>query len=133
MALLIPQTEDKMDSLKNKLEKNIEIFNTQVSHFHLKKEEIVKTNAVYERLINWVTGEFDLYLKNESEILKVYFPNGWFSIRNFKGEDNKELIEIKVEGKSRITCDKMMKQLQDIYNHVIRFHEVKSESRCLID
>ena len=38
MALLTTQTQDKMDALKNKLEKNIEAFNAQVSHFHLKKE-----------------------------------------------------------------------------------------------
>tara|TARA_R110002096_G_scaffold142226_1_gene297394 strand:- start:156 stop:548 length:393 start_codon:yes stop_codon:yes gene_type:complete len=125
MALLTTQTQDKMDALKNKLEKNIEAFNAQVSHFHLKKEVTIKTNGIYERLINWVIGEFDLYLKNESEILKVYFPNGWFSIRNFKDENNKELIEIKVEGKSRITCQKMMSQLECIYNHVVHFTEIR--------
>jgi DNA mismatch repair ATPase MutS len=126
MALLKLQTLNKMDSLKNKLEKNIEIFNTQVSYFHLKKVETIKTNGFYERLINWVTGEFDLYLKNESEILKVYFPNGWFSIRNFKDEKNQNLIEIKIEGKSRIACQKMMIQLEHVYNHVLSFTEIKA-------
>lgn len=116
-----------MDTLKNKLEKNIEIFNSQVSHFNLKKEETVKTKGVYERLINWVSGEFDLYLQNQSEILEVYFPNGWFSIRSFKGENSNELIEIKVEGKSKIACQKIMNQLECIYNHVVRFSEVREE------
>ena len=114
-----------MDSLKKKFENNIEIFNIQVSHFHLKKVETIKIKGIYERLINWVSGEFDLYLKNESDILKVYFPNGWFSIRNFKDKNNKELIEVKVEGKSRIACQKMMNQLESIYNHVVCFSEAR--------
>ena len=112
-----------MDSLKNKLEKNIEIFNAQGFPFQLKKEETIKIKGVYERLINWVSGEFDPYLKNESENLKVYFPNGWFSISNIKDENSNEFIEIKVEGKSRIACQKMMNQLECIYNHVVRFSE----------
>ena len=114
-----------MDSLKNKLEKNIEIFNTNIFQFKLEKMETIKTKGVYERLINWVSGEFDLYLKNESEILKVYFPNGWFTIRNYKDENSKELIEIKVEGKSKIACQKIMNQLERIYDHVVSFTEIR--------
>lgn len=112
-----------MDSLKNKLEKNIEIFNAHRLPFHLKKVEAIKMKGFYERLINWVSGEFDLFLQNESEILKVYFPNGWFSIRNFKDEKNQNHVEIKVESKSKTACQKMMNQLDSIYNHVIRFSE----------
>ena len=125
MALLINSKKDKKHTLKNKLEENIKIFNAQVAPFSLKKVDIIKTYSIYEKLINWVTGEFDLFLKNESEILKVYFPNGWFSIRNFKDENNQERIEIVIEGKSKIACQKMMNQLERIYNHVIRFTEVK--------
>tara|TARA_R110002049_G_scaffold17238_1_gene67390 strand:- start:4318 stop:4713 length:396 start_codon:yes stop_codon:yes gene_type:complete len=124
MAFLITNNHNQKDSLKKKLEKNIEIFNTQVPPFHLKKVDIIKTNGIYERLINWVTGEFDLFLQNESELLEVYFPNGWFSIRSFKNK-NQELIEIKVEGKSRIACQNIMSQLEIIYNHVICFTELK--------
>lgn len=110
--------------MKNKPEKNIKNFNAQGSHFQLKKVETINANGVYERLVNWVTGEFDLFLQNESELLEVYFPNGWFSIRNFKNLKNQELIEIKVEGKSRIACQNIMSQLEIIYNHVIYFTEL---------
>ena len=120
-----------MDEVKNELEKNIKVFNTQESPFYLKKVKTVKINYIYDRLINWVTGEFDLYLKNESEILKVYFPNGWFSIRSFKDENDKEHIEIKVESKSKIACQKMMHQLECIYNHVVCFSKVR-EHQCAV-
>lgn len=114
-----------MDSLKSKLEKNIEIFNAKTSNFYLKKEIVIKTNGIHERFVNWVTGEFDLNLKIESETLKVFFPNGWFCIRNFKDEKNKDLIEIIVEGKSKTACQKIMNQLESVHNHVVRFNEVK--------
>ncbi|GAA4954440.1 hypothetical protein GCM10023314_30110 [Algibacter agarivorans] len=114
-----------MDSLKNKLEKNIKVFNAKPDYFNLKKEEIIKTNGVYERFVNWVTGEFDLNLKHESEILKVYFPNGWFSIVSHKNENEQEVIKINVKGKSKIACVKIMSQLEHIYNHVVYFQQVK--------
>ncbi|PKQ44184.1 hypothetical protein [Confluentibacter flavum] len=108
-----------MDSLKNKLDKNIETFDDPIFHFRLKKVEIIKNHGVYDRMVNWVSGEFDLYLKDESDILKVYFPNGWFLIKSFNDENNKKVIEIKVEGKSRKGCQRMMNQLERIYNHVL--------------
>lgn len=120
-----------MDLLKHKLENNIEIFNTELPHVHLKKVEAIKTNGIYERLINWVSGEFDLYIKDESDILKVYFPNGWFSIRNFKDENNKEFIEIKVHGKSKIACEIFNNRILSIYNHVVQFYDFKSQSSYL--
>ena len=122
-----------MDSLKDKLEKNIKVFNAQKDYFNLKKEEIIKTNGVYERFVNWVTGEFDLNLKQESETLKVYFPNGWFSIVSHKNEKEQKVIQINVNGKSKIACEKIMIQLEHIYNHVVSFQQVKKESMSLID
>jgi hypothetical protein len=80
---------------------------------------------VYTKFINWVIGEFDLYLMNESKNLKVYFPNGWFSIGIIKNGNNAELIEINVVGKSRIDCQKIMNQLEPIYNQIVCFSILK--------
>lgn len=95
------------------------MFKSRPSHFNLKKRVPIKDDGVYERLVNWVIGEFDLYLKNESENLKVYFPNGCFSVTCFKYDGELGFIEIKVKGKSRIACNKMMNKLESIYNHVL--------------
>ncbi|MDO5986763.1 hypothetical protein Q4Q39_05015 [Flavivirga amylovorans] len=99
------------------------MYNTTLSIFELIKIEPVKSIEVYNRFINWVTGEFDLYLKNKSKELKVYFPNGWFSIGCFKNENQQINIKIKVKGKSKIACQKIMNQLELIYHHVLRFTE----------
>ncbi|KAA5821847.1 hypothetical protein FPF71_15175 [Algibacter amylolyticus] len=113
-----------MNSLEIKLEKNIEIFSEHVYLFKHKEVVEINTKATYNKFINWVSGEFDLFIKNESEFLKVYFPNGWFSIKNFKGENNQEVIEIKVEGKSEKACKEVVKQLNSVFNHVLRFSQL---------
>lgn len=102
---------------------------TTLSVFEFIKIEPVKSVEVYNRFINWVIGEFDLYLKNKSKELKVYFPNGWFSIGRFKNENQQLNIKIKVKGKSKIACQKIMNQLELIYLHVLRFTELNSKKQ----
>lgn len=116
-----------MDSLKDKLEKNIEVFTAKANYFHLTREEIIKTPGVYEKLINWVSGEFDLFLMHESDSLKVYFPNGWFSIIGLTNENEQEVIQINVKGKSKAACENILNQLKLIYDHVVRFTEIKEK------
>lgn len=42
-----------------------------------------------------------------------------------RDENNKELLEIKVEGKTEKVCQKMMDQLKGIYIHMVRYTEIK--------
>lgn len=88
-------------------------------------EEIIqlKNNVVFSRFVNWVTGEFDLFLQDEnSKGLKVYFPDGYFSIGHFENADIEFGVEMKVEGKSKVTCQGMMNQLMQIYKHLCDSH-----------
>jgi len=46
----------------------------------LRKVELIGPFDFYPKFRNWVIGEFDLSLKDENpQMIKVYFPNGWFS------------------------------------------------------
>lgn len=84
-------------------------------------EEIVqlKNNVVFSRFVNWIAGEFDLFLQDEDSIgLKVYFPNGCFSIGFHQNIDVEFGVAMKVEGKSKVVCQGMMKQLMGIYKHM---------------
>ncbi len=105
---------------------NKEASNTKSIFFKLKKTELIKSVNIYDRMVNWVIGEFDLYLMNESEKLKVYFPNGHFCIEKFRDNKNHLNIKIIVEGKSRIACQKRMTQLDNIYQHVLIFNKIKN-------
>mgnify|MGYP003634835327 CR=1 FL=1 len=111
-----------------------ETSNIKSSYYNLIKIESVKNLRVYNKFINWIIGEFDLYLKNdESKKLKVYFPNGCFSIGSFNNENEKIYIQIKIQAKSRVTCEILMDRILSIHSHVLHFYEVKSKSICLVD
>ncbi|WP_282073601.1 hypothetical protein [Polaribacter atrinae] len=110
-----------MTSVNDKLESKIEGLKSKFPYLILKKVQDNKSNDVYERFVNWVAGEFDLYLMNESENLKVYFPNGEFRISNFNNKVNKRFIEIKVEGRSEKICQNMMMRLEMLLNHVLNY------------
>lgn len=80
---------------------------------------------VYDKFINWVIGEFDLYLRDESDTLSVYFLNGWFSIRKLNCKNEIIQLQIKVKGRSKNIGQEIMDQLEGIYYHIIRFYEQK--------
>ncbi|MBD0824299.1 hypothetical protein [Aestuariibaculum marinum] len=100
---------------------------TKPSNFQIKEIALVDSKIAYCRFLNWVIGEFDLFLKNEeSEALKVFFPNGWFSISCFQNTEKELNVALQVEGKTEATCQSMMKQIKSIHKHICEFHENKS-------
>ena len=106
---------------------NKKISSTKSTRFELVKIEPAKNLGIYHKFTNWVVGEFDLYLMKESDDLKVYFPNGWFSIRNFYINNETLFVEIKIdEGKSKIANEIMLNRLLCIYDQVLCFAELKT-------
>lgn len=85
-------------------------------YYKLIQEESIEDKDVYYKFVNWVLGEFDLYLQDNSTGLKVYYPNGWLSIKN----NTNLTIEITIASKSKIVCEKKYSQLVSIYNQVKR-------------
>lgn len=91
------------------------------------KTTTISRTSDYNKLLNWLSGEFTLYLQEEeSESLKVYFPNGWFSIVSFMSENQQVNVEIIVKGKSRIACQNIISQLEFIYKYFVRFTDFKN-------
>ena len=88
----------------------------------LKRIKKINDLTVYDRFVNWVSGEFDLYLQNEAKKLQVFLPNGSFDIENFNDDNNDLNILIHVKGKSKDTCLILMTKLEDIYNLVLKFN-----------
>ncbi|MHB1146708.1 MAG: hypothetical protein ACYC01_03835 [Lutibacter sp.] len=88
------------------------------SHYNIIKYENIKTIDIYNTFINWVRGEFDLYLMEERDELKVYYPNGWFSIKVLS-ENEKELnIIIQIKSKTLDSGLKINAQINKIYSHL---------------
>ena len=109
---------------------NKENYYSKLFHYNLVKTDPFKNSETYSKFINWVSCEFDLFIQYESKNLKVYFPNGWFVISNFKDKYDRDQIEIRVEGKSKIACQNIIHQLEIIFNHVVFFIEAKL-NKCL--
>jgi hypothetical protein len=76
------------------------------------------SNTLYDKFLNWLSGEFDLYLQDEQNGLEVFFSNGRFSIK--KVAENKENIEIEINVKSKnLTIgSSIAHQIMSVYNHL---------------
>ncbi len=89
-------------------------------------KSIGTTPDLYYKFINWIAGEFDLYLQDDSAGLKVYFPNGWINIETideFKTDIN---LQITIMNKSKAVCEKMNNQLGSIYNQITQKCRIQS-------
>ena len=52
-------------------------------YYELNKKTSFTSKSKYQTFVNWVSGEFDLYLQDEeSNGISVFFPDGNFHIKN---------------------------------------------------
>lgn len=87
-------------------------------YYKLSQKKSVGTVEMYLKLINWVSGEFDVYLQDESSRLVIYYPNGWLSINCNLQLKDKIIVEFTVISKSKKSCQSVFIQLATIYNHI---------------
>lgn len=80
--------------------------------------ENIKNIEIYNQFLNWLKGEFDLYLMDELDGLKVYYPNGLFSVRLFSENEKDFSIEIKIISKTLETANQMAAKIEAIYDHL---------------
>jgi hypothetical protein len=89
------------------------------SPFHtFTRYENIENNEIYDQFLNWLKGEFDLYLMEELDGLKVYYPNGLFSVMLFSENEKNFSIEIKIISKTLKTANQMAVKIESIYNHL---------------
>jgi hypothetical protein len=76
------------------------------------------TIAFYDKFLNWIKEEFDLYLMNESlsESLLVYFPNGCFSVKNISKTEPFVIVEVKIVSKTLDCGTKTANQITAVIN-----------------
>lgn len=88
-------------------------------YYNFIKSENIKSIELYYKFLNWIQGEFDLYQIDESEGLKVYCPNGFFTIRILNKNNEITSFEISVKNKSKKSGNKIYQKLESLYNHLI--------------
>lgn len=74
----------------------------------------------YDKFLNWTKGEFDLHLIDESEphSLLVYFPNGWFSIKNISKNKPFVNMEIKTDSKTLESGTKIANRIISVFSQL---------------
>lgn len=83
----------------------------------------MKNIEMYNQFINWLKGEFDLYLMEELDGLKVYYPNGFFLVSLFSKNENDLSIEIKIMSRTLKTANQISAKIDTIYirlNNVVK-------------
>ena len=100
----------------------------KMSNHHLIREASFTSSKCYNKFINWVSGEFDLYLQDESNGLDVFFPNGKLNIQKAKNNDNSIVAEINFESKIREQGADIINQIMTIYNQLTNSFHINSKA-----
>ena len=83
-------------------------------HQGIQRESIMNEH-LYNKFLNWVSGEFDLYLQDELNGLEVFFPNGKFTIKSIAESNTAIMIEINIKSKD-------LKAINSIGNRILSIH-----------
>ncbi|KAA5825747.1 hypothetical protein FPF71_07505 [Algibacter amylolyticus] len=95
-------------------------------YYTLVHQETLTHQETYIKFINWVSGEFDLYLQEKTEGLKIYYPNVYFNIKNIANSGQEIKLQITILSRSKEICYKINKQLQSIFNQIIQIYNNQS-------
>jgi hypothetical protein len=89
-------------------------------YHQLNKKAFFNSTYRYHTFLNWISGEFDLYLQDESNGLHVYFPEGKFHIKN--DIDNGNIV-------AKITLEsKILENGQSIFNKIMDVYQLLSKN-----
>jgi hypothetical protein len=91
-------------------------------YYMIYKTEKFSTIKKYYKFLNWIEAEFDLFLIDNFEGLKVYFPNGWFSIKLGDENIDNSLFEIRLHCKSKEKGIKIFNMIETIYKKFIQIN-----------
>lgn len=88
-------------------------------YHQLNKKAVFSSTSRYHTFVNWISGEFDLYLQDESNGLHVYFPEGKFHIKS--EVDNGNIIaEINLQSKIQEKGQLIFNKIMSVYTLLIK-------------
>jgi hypothetical protein len=78
------------------------------------RHEKIESIEFFDQFVNWLKGEFDLYLMDDSDGLKVYYPSGFFSVKLFSKNENKFSVELKVKSKTLKSANQIASKIESV-------------------
>jgi hypothetical protein len=92
----------------------------ELPYYVFRRKEKFNSIKNYYKFLNWIQGEFDLFFMDDSKDLKVYYPNGWFTIKILEGNTENTYFEICVKCKSKKNGIKIFENIQTVYRNLIK-------------
>ena len=87
--------------------------------YHFVEYQEIKSFDIYHQFLNWLQGEFVLCQNEQLEGLKVYYPDGCFTIKILSKNEGIINTEIKVKSKSKKTGLKTYQKIVLVYAHLV--------------
>jgi len=79
-------------------------------------------NYLYNKFINWISGEFDLYLQDEQNGLDVFFPGGKVNINKVEEIKDNVVVEINIESKNLSLANTITNKIISIHKHLEKLY-----------
>jgi hypothetical protein len=87
--------------------------------FHVfTKYEKIENIERGNQFINWLKGEFDLYLMEELDGLTVHYPSGLFSVKLFSKNETDLSVEIKIRSKTLKTAHQIAFKIETVHSNL---------------
>ncbi|GAA4892179.1 hypothetical protein GCM10023311_15790 [Flaviramulus aquimarinus] len=90
------------------------------TYYELVSIESFPSKSLYKTFINWVSGEFELFLQEKIQDLKIFFPGGWININEVKTHSTNFTFKIIVKSKYQEKGIQINNQIKAILSHLIR-------------
>ncbi|WP_298530949.1 hypothetical protein [uncultured Algibacter sp.] len=111
--LSIMTTENKIPRLQNS------------NYLKLESTKKITNRSLFNKYLNWVSGEFELYLQEHSNGLKVYFPGGLLIIQSIESNSNEVKFKIVVSSKNKQNALSIKNTAETILSHLILLEQLK--------
>lgn len=89
-------------------------------YYYFSESKEVMSHQFYEKYINWIRGEFDLFQIDELEGLKVYCPGYRITIELNKNNTNILKLEINIKSKYKSAGLKAFQKIESVYNNLLQ-------------
>lgn len=96
--------------------KNDVIISFSKPYHHLVKTDHFTNTFNYHKFLNWVSGEFVLFLQDESKHLKIFFPNSILQIKKINQSNEEVHIEVCIKTKVLRCGIELMNKITKIYD-----------------
>ncbi len=89
-------------------------------YYELANIESIPNKALYKTFINWVSGEFELFLQDNLDGLQIFFPGGYCYITGTESNHDGIGFKIMVRSKYKQKGIQINNQVYAILGHVIK-------------